>query len=162
MWYKNISGRFFGSVTKHASDRRTDRRTDGQNYDFQDRASIDASRGKNSERTQNNTTDVQTTDDLRNGIGSTTIWAHSGHRRRLTALPAQDYAPFASEIKPAVYMITGSVTARRNARIASAVLATATPSVGPFVCLSVRLSHASIVSKRLQFALSDKKMCLVF
>ena len=35
-------------------------------------------------------------------------------------------------------------TARRNARIASAVLATAILSV----CLSVRLSHAGIVSKR--------------
>ena len=36
----------------------------------------------------------------------------------------------------------------RNARIASAVLATAIPSVRPSVCLSVRLSHAGIVSKR--------------
>jgi len=35
------------------------------------------------------------------------------------------------------------LTARRNARIASAVLATAIPSV----CLSLRLSHAGIVSK---------------
>jgi len=43
MWYKNIAGRFFGLVTKHACDRRTD----GQNYDSQDRASIAASRGKN-------------------------------------------------------------------------------------------------------------------
>jgi len=42
MWYKNIAGRFFGLVTKHACDRRTDR----QNYDSQDRASI-ASRGNN-------------------------------------------------------------------------------------------------------------------
>ena len=55
-------------------------------------------------------------------------------------------------------------TARRNARIASAVLAMAIPSVCPSVCLS----HAGIVSKRLhvlcstvQFALSDSKMCLV-
>jgi len=24
MWYKNITGRFFGLVTKHACDRRTD------------------------------------------------------------------------------------------------------------------------------------------
>ena len=40
------------------------------------------------------------------------------------------------------------LTARRNARIASAVLATAIPSVCLPVCLSVRLSHASIVSKR--------------
>jgi len=40
----------------------------------------------------------------------------------------------------------------RNARIASAVLATAIPSVRPSVrlsvCLSVRPSHAGIVSKR--------------
>jgi len=46
MWYKNIAGRFFGLVTKHACDRRTDRRTDGQNYDSQDHASI-TTRGKN-------------------------------------------------------------------------------------------------------------------
>ena len=39
-------------------------------------------------------------------------------------------------------------TTRRNARIASAVLATAIPSVCPPVRLSVRLSHASIASKR--------------
>jgi len=39
-------------------------------------------------------------------------------------------------------------TARRNARIASAVLATAIPSVCLSVRLSVRLSHAGIVSKR--------------
>jgi len=43
MWYKNIAGRFFGLVTKHACDRRTD----GQNYDSQDRANIAASPGKN-------------------------------------------------------------------------------------------------------------------
>ena len=42
MWYKNVAGRFFGLVTKHACDRRTDR----QNYDSQDRAGIAASRGK--------------------------------------------------------------------------------------------------------------------
>jgi len=46
MWCKNIAGRFFGLVTKHACDGRMDGQTDGQNYDFQDRASIDASRGK--------------------------------------------------------------------------------------------------------------------
>jgi len=42
---------FFGLVTKHACDRRTNRQTDGhtdgQNYDSQDRASIAASCGKN-------------------------------------------------------------------------------------------------------------------
>jgi len=43
MWCKNIAGRFFGLVKKHARDRRTDR----QNYDSQDRASIAASRRKN-------------------------------------------------------------------------------------------------------------------
>jgi len=43
MRYKNIAGRFFGLVTNQACDRRTD----GQNYDSQDRASIAASRGKN-------------------------------------------------------------------------------------------------------------------
>jgi len=46
MWYKNIAGRFFGLVTKHACDRRTDGQTDGENYDSQDLASIAASRGK--------------------------------------------------------------------------------------------------------------------
>jgi len=30
MLYKNIAGRFFGLVTKHACDRRTFGRTDGQ------------------------------------------------------------------------------------------------------------------------------------
>ena len=45
MSYKNIAGRFFGLVIKHACDRRTDGRTDGQNYDSQDRTSIAASRG---------------------------------------------------------------------------------------------------------------------
>jgi len=43
MWYKNIAGRFFELVTKHACDRRTER----QNYDSQDRASLAASRDKN-------------------------------------------------------------------------------------------------------------------
>jgi len=47
MRYKNIAGRFFGLVTKRACDRRTDGRTDGQNYYSQDRAIIAASRGKN-------------------------------------------------------------------------------------------------------------------
>jgi len=40
MWCKNIAGRFFGLVTKHACDGRTDGQTDGPNYDSQDRASI--------------------------------------------------------------------------------------------------------------------------
>jgi len=30
MWYKNITGGFFGLVTKHACDRRRDGQTDGQ------------------------------------------------------------------------------------------------------------------------------------
>jgi len=58
-------------------------------------------------------------------------------------------------------------TARRNAGIASAVLAIAIPSV----CLSVRLSVRPSVTRwycvkmtarsTVQFALSDSKMCLV-
>ena len=43
-------------------------------------------------------------------------------------------------------------TARRNARIASAVLATAIPSARLSVCPSVRLSHAGILLKRLHVA----------
>jgi len=42
MRYKNIAGRFFGVVTKHACDGQTN----GQNYDSQARASIAVSRGK--------------------------------------------------------------------------------------------------------------------
>jgi len=45
MWYKNIAGRFFGLVTKHACVGQTDRQTDRQNYDSQGRASIAASHG---------------------------------------------------------------------------------------------------------------------
>jgi len=30
MWYKNIAGRFFGLVTKHACNRRTDKQMNGQ------------------------------------------------------------------------------------------------------------------------------------
>ena len=48
--------------------------------------------------------------------------------------------------------ISHFITARRNARIASAVLATAIPSVRLSVCLSVCPSHAGTVSKRLQLA----------
>jgi len=44
MWYKNIAG--VGSLDKSQSTRVTDGRTDGQNYDSQDRSSIAASRGK--------------------------------------------------------------------------------------------------------------------
>jgi len=48
MWCKNFSCTFFRYVTKHACDKQTDKQTDGQNYDTQDRASIAAaSRSKN-------------------------------------------------------------------------------------------------------------------
>ena len=50
MRYKNITDSFFGLVTKLACDRRTDGRTDRQNYDSQDRASIAASRGKKADQ----------------------------------------------------------------------------------------------------------------
>ena len=48
MWYKNIAGRFFGLVAKHACGRQTD----GQNTTpkSQDRASIAVWRGKNYNR----------------------------------------------------------------------------------------------------------------
>ena len=62
--------------------------------------------------------------------------------------------------------IDGIFTAR-NARIASAVLATAIPSVRPSVCLSVRLSVTrrycvkTTARSTVQFAPLDSKMCLV-
>jgi len=43
MWCQNIGSMFYSFVTKHA----WDRRTDGQNYDPLDRASLAASHGKN-------------------------------------------------------------------------------------------------------------------
>ena len=51
----------------------------------------------------------------------------------------------------------------RNARIASAVLATAIPSVRPSVCLSVtrRYCVKTTACSTVQFAPSDSKMCLV-
>jgi len=58
-------------------------------------------------------------------------------------------------------------TARRNARIASAVLARAIPSVCPPVCPYVRPSATRRYSVKttarstVQFALSDSKMCIV-
>ena len=54
-------------------------------------------------------------------------------------------------------------TARRNARIASAVLATATPSVCPSVRLSVTRQYCvkTTAHSTVQFALSNSKMCLV-
>jgi len=55
-------------------------------------------------------------------------------------------------VKNPMYCVNNFITVRRNARIASAVLATAIPSVSlsvrPFVRPSVRLSHAGILSKR--------------
>ena len=58
MWYKNIAGRFFGHKTRMwQTDRQTDGRTDGQNYDSQDRASITASRGKKKSKTLTSTSD---------------------------------------------------------------------------------------------------------
>ena len=55
----------------------------------------------------------------------------------------------------------------RNARIASAVLAIAIPSVRPSVCLSVRPSVTrrycvkTAARSKVQFAPLDSKMCLV-
>ena len=47
MWYKNIAGRFFGLVRKHACDRQTDRRTDGQTNRITTPKTALASGGKN-------------------------------------------------------------------------------------------------------------------
>jgi len=47
IWYQNIGSKFSCFATKHACVGQIDSRTDGQNYDPQDRASIAASRGKN-------------------------------------------------------------------------------------------------------------------
>jgi len=47
MWYKNIAGRFFGLVTKHACDGRTDRRTDGRTELRLPRPRMRCSRGNN-------------------------------------------------------------------------------------------------------------------
>jgi len=44
VWYKNIAGRFFGLVTKHACDGQTDGQTELR---LPGRSSIAASRGKN-------------------------------------------------------------------------------------------------------------------
>ena len=54
-------------------------------------------------------------------------------------------------------------TARRHARIASAVLARAIPSVCPSVRLYVTRRYCVKTTARspVQFALSDSKMCLV-
>ena len=56
------------------------------------------------------------------------------------------------------------ITARRNARIASAVLAIAILSVYPSVYPSVTRRYFVKTTARstVQFALSDSKMCLVF
>jgi len=78
-------------------------------------------------------------------------------------------APWKARVEFLLSVIELLFTERRNARVASAVLAKAIPSVFLSVCPSVRPSvrpsHAGIVSKRpnvtVQFALSDSKMCIV-
>ena len=55
--------------------------------------------------------------------------------------------------------VSGFITARRNARIASAVLATAIPSVRPSV--TRRYCVKTTARSTVQFALSYSKMCLV-
>jgi len=52
MWYKNIAGRFFGLVTKHACDRRPDRQTDGRT-ELRLPRRLAASRGKNDRTLKN-------------------------------------------------------------------------------------------------------------
>jgi len=52
VWYQNICSALFAFVTKHACEGQTDGRTDGQNYDSQDCASIDAHAVKTSNNDQ--------------------------------------------------------------------------------------------------------------
>ena len=100
------------------------------------------------------------------------------HNSLSLSLPAQDL-PFsqifptidslpASGLTPRLYDCTVSSEylgfySARNARIASAVLATAIPSVCPSVCLSVtrRYCVKTTAHSTVQFALSDSKMYLV-
>jgi len=62
-----------------------------------------------------------------------------------------------------IYSWMKVITAHCNARIASAVLVTAIPSVCPFVRLSVTRRYCVKTTARsmVKFALSDSKMCLV-
>jgi len=60
MRYKNVAGRFFGLVRKHACDRQTDRQTDGRTDRRTDRITIPKttlaiaeSRGKNVKNVKN-------------------------------------------------------------------------------------------------------------
>jgi len=61
------------------------------------------------------------------------------------------------------FILCDIFTVHRNANIASAVLATAIPSVCLSVCLSVTCWYCVKTTARstVQFALSDSKMCLV-
>jgi len=62
MWYKNVAGRFFGLVTKHACDRRTDGQMDKRKELRlpRPRYSIAASRGKNLELFRHSTAHIFT------------------------------------------------------------------------------------------------------
>ena len=80
------------------------------------------------------------------GAESSFLWIRTSFNEILTLLWAQS-SP--SQITRWVLFV---FTAGRNARIASALLATAIPSVCLSVCPSVRLSHARIVSKRRHLA----------
>jgi len=63
-----------------------------------------------------------------------------------------------------LFLIFSVFTARRNARIASAVLAAAIPSARLSVRLSVTRRYCVKTTARstVQVAVSDAKMCLVF
>jgi len=72
-------------------------------------------------------------------------------------VPALDAA---GGLRPRPPLVCSTIfTARRNARIASAVLATAIPSVRPSV--TRRYCVKTTARSTVQFALSDSKMCLV-
>ena len=61
MWYQNICSALFGFVIKYACDGWTDRQTDGQNYDSQDRTSI-AARAVKTKKHKSKTAGIQKPD----------------------------------------------------------------------------------------------------
>ena len=67
--------------------------------------------------------------------------------RERSYIPANILTPLERQLI-ALQLAADSFCSMRNARIASAVLATTIPSVRPSVRPSVPLSHAGIVSKR--------------
>jgi len=160
----------------------TDGQTDGQNYDSQNRASIAASRGKNCFCVCAPTTVYCQLHAVRSvhkcrchrfkltyryTFRSLECWSRSAVAQK--TLSTIQYCTVVSLMKTLTTAkqhgfnsgcpLKSNFTARRNAGIPSAVLATAIPSV----CLSVTRWYCgkTTAHSTVQFALSDSKMCLV-